>query len=37
MYINPFLGGVLVTISVEIAIIFIAAFIVAVRNVKYGD
>ena len=37
MYINPFLAGVLVTLGVEIVIIFIAAFVAAMRKVKYGN
>ena len=37
MYINPFLAGVLATLGVEIVIIFIAAFVAAMRKVKYGN
>lgn len=37
MYINPFLAGVLATIGAEIAIIFVAAIVAAVRKVKYGN
>ena len=37
MYINPFLAGVLVTLGVEIVIIFVAAILAAMRKVKYGD
>ena len=37
MYINPFLAGVLVTLGVEIVIIFVAAIMAAMRKIKYGD
>ena len=37
MYINPFIAGVLATIGAEIVIVFIAAFVAAVRKVKYGN
>lgn len=37
MYINPFLAGVLVTLGVEIVIIFVAAIMAAMREIKYGD
>lgn len=37
MYINPFLAGVLATIGVEIAIIFVAAITAAVKKVKHGN
>ena len=37
MYINPFLAGVLATIGVEIAIIFVAAIVAAMRKIKHGN
>lgn len=38
MYIHPFLGGVLVTIGVEVIVILVMAFTAAIWRVKkYGD
>lgn len=37
MYINPFLAGVLATLGVEIAIIFIAAIMAAMGKIKHGN
>lgn len=34
MYINPFIGGVLATIGVEILVVFVAALICAIKEVR---
>lgn len=34
MYINPFLAGVLTTIAVELAIMFVSSLVIIFRRVK---
>lgn len=37
MYIDPFVAGVIATISAEVALLFIAAIIATVRKIKNGN